>query len=512
MIHPLDVAGAGRIRRAPRLAAALALAVIAASCASGGGPREQHRGPRRGGEEQGMPPGMPVARTLQLIEPLPAFTSEDFAARRDSVMHHMGGGIAVLLGAPAPTSQRRFLQDHDFYYLTGVNAPNAALILNASTGQAELFLEPQSAEDAALHGPRLTPGAAAVQQTGIANIQDRSYLNTTLRQLAQNADTIWLLESPPEPPATSTAAATQAWARISALPWVGIENQNQRLEELVKQRLPGKTIANLSPVLATLRWVKSPQEQAYMRRSGHIAALAVNEAVRSTRPGYFEWEVASSARFIASELGAQAEAFAPVLASGPNVNVTDYTALNRRLSPEDIVLLNYGVDYGYYASDVARTWTAGGQFTAEQMPYYQTAEQVRDSVIGAMKPGVTEKQLLAIAQRVATARGHQSFAWSTARDYIGHFVGMSADDPVPPDVANRPMVPGVVFAVESVVDLPDRHWRFRIDDTVLITATGHDILTSTAPISPAELTALYLETGVVEWWKGQEGVGMSGPH
>jgi Xaa-Pro aminopeptidase len=499
----------GRLRRLGGIAVVVAAAVVTGECAHGGGGHAHQPGhpggPGRPGAEQHMPPGTPVALTLRAIEPLEPFPPSEFAARRDSVMAHMGGGIAVIVGRPPLTSERRFLQDHDFYYLTGVETPNAALILDAQAHQAHLFLPEQSQVSAQFDGPQLTPGPDAVQQTGIQDIRKRSDFDPVLRQMAGSASAIWLLESPPEPPPTSSDDATAAWRDISADPWNGIENRHQRLMERIQQQFPGREIHDLSPVMAELRWVKSPMEQDYMRRAGFISALAMNEAIRSTNPGYYEWEVASAATFIQHELGAQEDAFAPILASGPNINTIHYDKLSRRIQAEDLVLLDYGADFHYYVSDITRTWTASGQFTADELPYYQTVQLVRDSVIAAMKPGVTLAELLQIAQRIVRARGHDSVAWPTTRNYIGHWVGMSVHDPDPPGAETRPLVPGVVFNVEPIIDVPDHHWHFRIEDTVLITKDGHEVLTSTSPVAPIDLTALYLEVGVVEWWKGQEG-------
>ncbi|MGH7476904.1 MAG: aminopeptidase P N-terminal domain-containing protein [Longimicrobiales bacterium] len=451
-----------------------------------------------------LPPGTPVAATLEALEPLEPLPAEEFARRRQALLERMGSGIAVLTGEPAIPTHRRFLQDHNFWYLTGVEAPNAALILDAGTGEAHLFVPRQSAREAQWEGAELQPNAETAEVTGIANVHAREEFDGVLRGLVAEANALWLPHDPPEPPPSSAVDAASAWAQVAQDPWLQHEHRNQRLITLARERFPDKEIRDLSPLLGELRWIKSPAEQEYMRRAGLIAALGANEAVRSTRPGYYEWEVAAAATFVQLEMGQQEIAFAPILASGSNVNTIHYTRLDRRIRPDDLVLMDYGADYGYYTSDITRTWAADGSFTPEQVEYYVTTALVRDSVIQAMRPGVTQEQLLEIAQRVVLGRGHQQVAWPTQLGYIGHFVGLSVHDPEPADATTRPFEAGVVFNVEPIIDMPDRGWHFRIEDTVLITDDGAEVLTQGAPIAPLDLNRLYLETGVVEWWKGTE--------
>lgn len=488
---------------APLVTAVALVALLALSaCAR---PRAETASPapaQPAGPPTAMQPAAPPP--LELLEPLPPFPAEEFERRREALMQRMGAGIAVLLGGPAPTTHRRFLQEHNFYYLTGASAHGAALILDARTRIAYLFLPELSSFQRQWEGPRLEPGPEAVRLTGIDSVRPRNAFDGVLRRLLSETDVVYLQHAPPEPPPTSPSDAARAWAEVIEDPWLRLPHQNLRLIELVRERFPDLQIRNLSPLLFNERWVKSSLEADYLRRAGEIGALGVAEAIRSTRPGYYEWEVAAGATFVMNELGEQEIAFAPILASGPNVNIIHYLELDRQIERGDLVVLDYGADYGFYTSDVTRTWPADGRFTPEQLEYYRTVALVRDSVITAMRPGITVPQLTEIAQRIVRRRGHEDVAWPTTRDYIGHFVGMAVHDPGPEDAYTRPFVPGVVFNVEPIIDMPDRDWHFRLEDTVLVTDTGHEVLTDAAPIEPDALARVYAETGVVEWWRGTE--------
>ncbi len=471
-----------RAYRTTTVLVALAMASLVASCASGGGPERS----REGRPEVRLPPGEPVAITLQALEPLDPFPASEFEARRSALMAKMGGGVAVLLGAGSPDGAP-FVQDADFYYLTGVETPGAALILDAGSHTAHLFLSQPTTELARMPAAQLAPGPEAARRTGIAAVHPRSELQDWVGRVAANAEAVWL----------------QQPAAGGGEPVLPASGRGTGLAAAIRARFPDKRIEDVGTPLAELRWVKSALEQEYERRAGLIAALGMNEAVRSTRPGYYEWEIASAAAFVQAEMGQRTGA-EPRVSSGL---ANAATSLDRRIHAGDLLRLQNAADYHGYDAVVARTWGADGNFTQSQMPFYLTAGLVHDSVIAAIKPGVTVGQLLAIAQRVARGRAHQAAAWATEHGYIGHFTGLAAEDPAPPDaMTTRPLRPGVVFTVASVIDAPEADAPLRIEDTVLVTADGHEVLTSGTPLAPPDLLRLYLETGVVEWWKGQEGI------
>jgi Xaa-Pro aminopeptidase len=124
---------------------------------------------------------------------------------------------------------------------------------------------------------------------------------------------------------------------------------------LIQQWAPHLALADVNPLLDDLRWVKTPYEIERMRRSGHVGAEAVKEAIKGTHPGEYEYEVEAAARFVIIKLGARGDAFTPIVASGPNTVTWHYVANRRQMQGGDVVLMDYGADYDYYASDITRT-------------------------------------------------------------------------------------------------------------------------------------------------------------
>jgi Xaa-Pro aminopeptidase len=172
--------------------------------------------------------------------------------------------------------------------------------------------------------------------------------------------------------------------------------------------------------------------------------------------------------------GAQGDAYFPVVASGPNSNYTHYRANRRRIEAGDLIVMDYAPDFQYEVVDITRTWPASGSFSPEQLTYYNCVLEAHRAVIAAVKPGVTPKELTAIARKIYAKHGMEKFFPGG----IGHFVGMSVHDPGPYD---RPFVAGVVFNVEPMIDVPGKKWHFRLEDTVLVTPTGNEVITVGLP-------------------------------
>lgn len=252
--------------------------------------------------------------------------------------------------------------------------------------------------------------------------------------------------------------------------------------------LPQLELQPLNALLDEMRWIKSPYEIALIKKSSEIAAEGMNEAIKGTRPGMYEYEIEAAARFVYTKRGARGDAFSPIVASGRNTMTLHYSGNNSEMIEGDIVYMDYGADYHYYTSDITRTWPVSGRFTPEQEKMYRCILDARDAIIAAMKPGVTLAQLRDIAERVYTKHGFGKEFQALGR-YIGHTVGISVHDVEPAD-RNRPLVAGVVFNVEPLLEIQEQKIHMRLEDTVLITPNGALNMTAAAPAGIDEIYAL----------------------
>jgi Xaa-Pro aminopeptidase len=228
-----------------------------------------------------------------------------------------------------------------------------------------------------------------------------------------------------------------------------------------------------------------------------VGAEATAEAIRATRPGMYEYEIAAAAQYLNTRLGADGDAFPPIVPSGPLTPIVHYMENRRQMQAGEIVYMDYGSDWDYYNSDITRTWPVSGRFTAEQEKMYRCVLEARNAIIAAIEPGATLTTLRDAAEQVYTRHGYRDEFLGTGR-YIGHFVGIAVHDVggISGPWAEKPFVVGVVFNVEPILQFPERKIHIRLEDTVVLTEKGPENLTAAVPAELEPLYALIREKGV----------------
>jgi Xaa-Pro aminopeptidase len=419
----------------------------------------------------------------------PVFPKEEFAERRARFVEQAGDGIAIFLGALPRADYSQFRQNNTFYYFTGIETPGAVLVLDGTRKQATLYVPRFGEGEILASGPQLEPGAAAVELTGLDRVQPLDELapsllaGLTFRALFGTAPKVYVSTLPEELPGPDQAVMHFLAAQ---LPWDGRLSREMQLVRWLRERQPLVEIVSHDPIVHALRRVKTPREIEKMREAGRLTAAAANEAIRATRPGRFEYQVSAVAEFVMKNGGARDLAFHNIVASGANANIWHYSANDAELKAGDLVLMDAGAEYDYYAGDITRTWPVGGRFTPEQERLYRAVLAARAKTIAAVKPGVTVEELRKTAHAVFEEHGVAEHA---ARG-IGHMVGMAVHDIGSP---TEPFVPGVVFNVEPILDLPEQGVHVRLEDTVLVTEEGHEVLTAASPVEIEEIYRLYDE-------------------
>ena len=392
----------------------------------------------------------------------------------------------------------RFRQSPDLYYLTGLEEPGVVLVLNGVTKKAAVFALKRPKFGAPDPTPDLRDVPQPVETYGLP-VQPMESFFTFLTFAAWNpaVQKLYVQLTPPDDLLHSRGEARAANAIAMDHPVLGHEPPASQAIERIHSAVPHLALADVSPKLDELRWVKTAYEVARLRRAGDIGAAAVAEAIRGTRPGMYEYEIAAAAQYVNTRMGARGDAFPPIVPSGPLAPIVHYMDNTRQMRAGELVYMDYGSDFEYYASDITRTWPVSGRFTPEQEKMYRCVLEARNAIIAAMKPGVTIESLQEVAAPVYAKHGYAKEFEASGR-YIGHFVGIAVHDVIDivGDAARKPFVAGTVFNVEPILEIPDRKIHIRLEDTIVVTDTGADNLTAGVPAEVEPLYALIRQKGV----------------
>lgn len=418
------------------------------------------------------------------------FTADDFAARRSRVMEKIGDGILILQGAELTEGYIKFRQDNNFYYLTGVEIPDAILIINGKSRESVLLVPDNILNDIKTEAI-IKPGEQAAAEYKFARVLSKNSMTMMLNRLAMSGQPFYLQSSPQETAEMSRDRCMLTRVNRMNDPWDGRISKEVNFYNKIKERFPAVTISDITPILDDMRWVKDKKEIAVIRECGRIGCLGINEAIKVTRPGIYEYQTVAACDFIYEDMGSSGPAYYPIAAAGDRGLIWHYNANNHVLEPGTVLLIDYAPDLNYYVTDITRTWPVQGEFTAEQLKMYNCVKEARAEIIKAMKPGVTVNDLKKIGKDIYTKHGFEK-NWIGG---IGHFVGMAVHD-----VGNydKPFVEGVVFNVEPILEDREKKIHIRLEDTIVITANGAENLTPQSPVEPAEIYKLIKEKGVGE--------------
>ncbi len=418
------------------------------------------------------------------------YTADDFAARRKRVMEKIGDGIAILQGAELPEGYVKFRQDNNFYYLSGVEIPGAMMIIDGKNKRSALLVPDNIPNDIKTEA-FIKPGEAAEKEYKFERVASKTNAANFLSGILSANKNVWLYLSPEENTEMSRDRCMQH--RISRYndPWDGRISKEANFRNKIAERFPGVAINDLTPVIDEMRWVKDAKEIAVLRECGRIGCLGINEAIKVTKPGMYEYQTVAACDFVYENMGASFPAYYAIAASGERGLIWHYNANNHQMEAGTVLLIDYAPELNYLTTDITRTWPVGDKFTDVQLKFYNCIKDARNAIIAAMKPGVTLEDLRRVGKEVYEKHGLGKYWFG----YVGHFVGMAVHDV---GDYSKPFVPGVVFNVEPIIEDKDLKLHLRLEDTIVITATGSENLTPQSPVEVEEIYKLMKEKGVGE--------------
>lgn len=418
------------------------------------------------------------------------FTADDFNQRRKKVMEKIGDGVAILQGASLPEAYIKFRQDNNFYYLSGVETPDAVMIIDGRNKRSTLLVPDETYNDIRREA-RIKAGDSAAKEYKFEAVVSKTRFGYFLQGLSNTNANVYISFAPEEMQEMCRDRSTQQNVRRLNDPWDGRLSREMNFYNKLRERYPAINLKNLSPILDEMRWVKDEKEIAVIRECGRIGCLGIDEAIRVTRPGIYEYQTVAACDFVYANNGASFPAYFPIAASGAQGLDWHYNANNHILEEGTVLLIDYAPELNYYMTDITRTWPVSGKFTAEQVKYYACIKEARSSIIAAMKPGVYLKELEAVCKSVYEKHGFANLYPGG----IGHFVGMSVHDV---GDYTKPFVKGTVFNVEPIIEDKAKKMHLRLEDTIVITETGAENLTPQSPVEEEAIYKLMKEKGVGE--------------
>jgi len=430
------------------------------------------------------------------------FNAQEFRARRDKLIQQMGEGVAIIPTAPEAIRNRDshypFRFDSYFYYLTGFKEPETVLFVVAGKSpKTILFCRDKDIEREIWDGFRYGP-AAAMQTFGFDEAYSINQLEELAPQLLANQAQFFY-----------SLGADTAWdSKISA--WLN----HLRTQARTGVSAPDQ-IVDVRKILDEMRLIKSPFEIDVMHRSANIAAAAHQRAMQFAKPGMMEYEVEAEFLHEFYRRGAQAPAYTSIVAGGANACTLHYNANNAQLHDGDLLLIDAGCELDGYASDITRTFPINGKFSPAQKDLYALVLAAQAAAIEKVAPGQHWNAPHEAALRVLAEGFIDLGLCSGTVDAViesgsyrqfymhrtGHWLGLDVHDAgeYKTSVGEwRQLEVGMVLTVEPgcyvrpADNVPEEFWNIgiRIEDDVIVTSAGCEILTKAAPKAISEIEDL----------------------
>jgi Xaa-Pro aminopeptidase len=443
------------------------------------------------------------------------FPPEEFQARRAKLLQAIGeSAVAVVQGAPLTPGFIYPRQTNEFYYLSGVETPGSYILLDGRRRKVILYLPPRNPRLESAEGRVLSAedSAPARRLTGADDVQSTAAMRDDW--LGSPPVVIYTPFSPAEGNAQSRGELVSANRSIATDYWDGRVSREAHFAALLRARYPRAEVRDLSPLLDELRSIKSAREIALIRRASQLAGLGILEAMKTTRPGVYEYQLDAAARYVFLVNGARLEGYRSIVASGTdNIWNIHYFRNTSPLKAGDLVLMDYAPDYRYYTSDVARMWPVSGAFTGEQRELLGFVLQYRNTILERIRPGVTPQHVQDEAKQAMEAvfartkfskPAYEQAARTlvnTGGGVFSHPVGMAVHDVG--GYARAPLKPGQVFSVDPQLRVPEERLYIRYEDVVVVTETGVENFTASLVSELDGIEKTVQRGGVVQKLRGE---------
>ncbi len=405
---------------------------------------------------------------------------ELLAARRQALMDRIGTGVALVCSA-RPRSlavdhpqDSDYREENDFFYLTGLESPDSWLMLLArSNGRDSVILFLPEAEAVVAQWTGVAPAVAAARRaTGISDVRTTREIDRDIGEVVLGSRS----------PVRGGALLLDRRTREGPPSWL---------------RRGAVTIRPLEGETAALRQIKDEDEIRRLRRAVAITGASLQEAMRAAEPGRYEYELEALIEYGFRRRGAERVGFPSIVGSGANGTILHYDENRRRTQDGDLVVIDVGAEYGYYSADITRTIPVSGRFSPRQRDLYQLVLGAQQAALDSVRPGIDLSTLDRIARAYLREHSRALCGDSGCERYfihgLSHWLGMGVHDV---GSYGRRLEPGMVLTVEPGLYLPEEGIGIRIEDDVLVTAAGAEVLSAGVPRSVAEVERAMAESPI----------------
>jgi len=425
-----------------------------------------------------------------------------FTERRQRLGANLPPNAAIVI-AGASTQYRNadssyaFRQDSNFWYLTGFNEAEATLVVltdNSKTAKSIAFVPEKDKLKEIWDGYRAGP-EGAVKDHGFDEAYNNSEINDQLPELLKGRDRVFY-------PVGKNAGLDQ-----NIIEWIKTAKSKDRHSSAID-------IADATSKVGNQRLIKDAHEIDLMKKACRISAESHVEAMKFVKPGMTEQEMEAFYLYEFAKRGGRFSAYTPIVAGGENACVLHYVENSKPLLDGDLLLVDAGCEYDFYASDITRTFPVSGKFTDAQLAIYEVVLEAESKAIAAVSVNNNVMDAQIISEKVVTQglidlgilKGslddlHAKGAFKEFYMHkIGHWLGIDVHDAGDYMENDQFMQfkPGMVTTIEPGIYIPssanvDDKWKgigIRIEDDILVTPDGNENLTEFVPSDPKEIEAL----------------------
>lgn len=432
-----------------------------------------------------------------------------YRARRERVYDAIGNGVALLFAAPermrSNDTEYPYRQDSYFYYLSGFTEPEAVMILDGASRTTTLCCRPKDPDMETWLGFRYGPDLAA-QTFGFEAACNISEWQQRLQQHLYHADSIYALW---QHDGVADADIVSLWRKLSA------DVAYRKIDGNIVT--PAHVLGDLYPILDEMRLIKDAHEITLLRTAAQLSAEAHNKAMQAACKGVTEYQLEAEILYHFMRNNARSPSYNSIVAAGKNACTLHYVQNNAVLQEGQLVLIDAGAEYGYYAGDITRTFPVNGQFTGAQKAVYEIVLEANKQAIAAIAPHVLWQEVSDVALNILVqglvdlkllhGNVEDNIATQAYRRFymhgIGHWIGLDVHD-----VGGhfhqgqaRKLLENMCTTVEpglyiqAADDIPPEFHNIgiRIEDNVRVSANAAEVYTTATPKEIGDIEALMRE-------------------